>query len=197
MKLNINFDECSLNNRCRLGMLLVKAFNSAMLELEEYNPELSEAIEEKCKGVLVKSASLELQFDIEGYDDKVVLTANHNGVEELLVYTVDMDASGNIVKTDNNDEAQGKDSLFSDMDRIIYNGATGLHFEPIESEYIDLPDFEHTDHVLIGDMEIASYDVVTDEGDKALVRVFSDSKLVQEFECSREDAKAILNKYRM
>lgn len=196
MNLNINFGECSLNNKCRLGMLIVNAFNSAMLELEEYNPELSAIIEEKCNCVKVKSANLELQFDIDGYEDDVVLTATHDGVEEILVYTVDMDDEGNVVKTDNNDEAQGKESTFTDMDRIIYKGKEGIAFEPIESEYIDLPDSDYMDAVEIGNMIVASYDIVSDDYD-TLVRVFQDNKLIQKFECDRDDAEDILKEYRV
>lgn len=193
MKINIKLDGnvALMPNNILLGV--GRAIDNAMENLEKYNPEVASIIRDSKTEAFVTNLSLDLAFKLEGNEENSVLTATHDGVEEVLKYEVTLDNDLNIVDIDNNDDVQGKESAFSKAERIIAQGAEGISFEPIQSYYDGLIDYSPIMNVAVGDMDIAVYRKYRD--DNVVVKFFNDCDLIQEFECSLKEAEDLIKYY--
>lgn len=166
MRLYINVKENESINYYQL--------KDVMENLRQYLIEGINISWEKVNSVNIKKAVIDFEFDVDGYNQPVVLTSEKN-LNELLEVEVTVDSKARPIITHTNE----KESNLSDLDQKIIEGLD-TDFKPIESN-IGYENNVLIQKATIGEYEIDLYSISQEESTSKLVkRYYKDTSLIQE-----------------
>ena len=110
---------------------VLDAYNEALNVIEKESPDLFAEVN-KATDITATDITVDFSYELPGYDDRVTLTAEHNGKEELLTFIFEQDDNHAMqLKKYNNDDS-GQSSMFTDEERAIIDAAKG--FEPVKEK---------------------------------------------------------------